>query len=175
MPSTLRNLTSFSCSEARGDLTTNHERRLAIPVGRSKSPTGAWHQRPRHRHGSTPRSKSHVRAHDPGFPAAQTEPSTAQFCAVRPHALCSESERLSAGSEPKEETMGRDKSCATAWLGSSRFTAPTLNRPLRAAELEAMSRAPGTRPGDKAPAALDSCLSGLAMRAPLLCAMFRHP
>ena len=77
--------------------------------------------------------------------------------------------------------MDRDKNCATAWLGSSRCTVTfpkpvrALNRPLRAAELEAMSRAPQIRPGDQAPAVLDSCLSGLAMRAPLLCAMFRHP
>ena len=77
--------------------------------------------------------------------------------------------------------MGRDKNCATAWLVSSRFTVTipkpvsALNRPLRAAEVEAMSRASLIRPDDRAPALLDSCLSGLAMRAPLVCAMFRHP
>jgi hypothetical protein len=77
--------------------------------------------------------------------------------------------------------VGRDKNCATAWLRSNRLRVPipkpvpALNRPLRAAELEAMSRAPRIRPDDQAPEVLDSCLSGLAMRAPLLCAMFRHP
>ena len=76
--------------------------------------------------------------------------------------------------------MGNDKNCDTAWLGLSRFRVtipkpiPALNRPLRTAELEAMSRAPRIRPDDQAPAVLDSCLSGLAMRAPLLCAMFRR-
>jgi hypothetical protein len=76
--------------------------------------------------------------------------------------------------------MGSNENCATAWLGSSRFpvtipkSVPALKRPLRAAELEAMSRTSGIRTGDQAPAVLDSCLSGLAMRAPLLCAMFRR-
>jgi len=77
--------------------------------------------------------------------------------------------------------MDSDENCATAWLRSSRFTVtipkpvPSLKRPLRAAELEAMGRAPGISPGDRAPTVLDSCFSGLAMRAPLLCAMLRHP
>jgi hypothetical protein len=77
--------------------------------------------------------------------------------------------------------MGSNEKCATSWQGRSRFTVtipksvPALNRPLRAAELEAMSRAPEISPSDKVPAVLDSRLSGLAMRAPLLCAMFRHP
>jgi hypothetical protein len=76
--------------------------------------------------------------------------------------------------------MGSNENCATTWLGSIRFTftipksVPALKRPLRAAELEAMSRASGIETGYQAPAMLDSCLSGLAMRAPLLCAMFRH-
>jgi hypothetical protein len=76
--------------------------------------------------------------------------------------------------------MGSNENCAASWLGSSRFTAtipkpvPSLKRPLRATELEAMSRARGISPGDQAPAVLDFGFSGLAMRAPLLCAMFRH-
>jgi hypothetical protein len=76
--------------------------------------------------------------------------------------------------------MGGKRKGAISRLGPSRFrvtfpkSVPALNRPLRAAELEAMTRALRTRPDDQAPAVLDSCLSGLAMRAPLLCAMFRR-
>jgi hypothetical protein len=75
--------------------------------------------------------------------------------------------------------MSSNENCATTWLGGTRFTVTipkhvmALNRPLRTAELEAMSRAPRISPDNKVPAVLDSCLSGLAMRAPLLCAMFR--
>ena len=49
-----------------------------------------------------------------------------------------------------------------------------LNAPLRAAELEAMRPWPAIGPIDRAKPAPDDCLTGLAMRAPLLCSMFPH-
>jgi len=78
--------------------------------------------------------------------------------------------------------MGSDKNCATAWLGSSRskVTIPkpigALNAPLRAAELEAMRPGREIAPDDQSNPEPEDCLTTLALRAPLLCSMFRaHP
>jgi hypothetical protein len=77
--------------------------------------------------------------------------------------------------------MGSDKNCATAWLGSSRFTVTVpkpiaaLNAPLRAAELEAMRPGREIGPDDQADPEPEVCLTDLALRAPLLCSILRHP
>jgi hypothetical protein len=76
--------------------------------------------------------------------------------------------------------MGSDKNCATTWLGNSRFTVPirkpiaALNAPLRAAELEAMRPGREIGPDDQANPEPEDCLTTLALKAPLLCSMFRH-
>jgi len=75
--------------------------------------------------------------------------------------------------------MGIVENCANTRLGSRRLTVriprlhAALKGPLRAAELEAMSSASRISPVSQARPALDLCFLGLAMRAPLLCAMFR--
>ena len=76
--------------------------------------------------------------------------------------------------------MRRQENITAAHQGNGRFLVAipkliaALKAPLRAAELEAMRPGPAIGPIYRATAAPDDCLTGLAMRAPLLCSMFRH-
>jgi len=74
--------------------------------------------------------------------------------------------------------MGREENISVGH-GNRRFTVAipkpiaALNAPLRAAELEAMRPGREIGPADQANPEPEVCLNALALRAPLLCSMFR--